>query len=249
MNDIAIGRLARNFRHRLQLRQADVGKRAKMSQGLVSLIERGHLDRIPLRRLRRLFAVFDAEVVVVIRWRGGDIDRLTDADHAALAESIARRLSGTGWEVQPEVSFSEFGERGSIDLLAWHAETRTLLIIEIKTEIAAVESTLRIHDMKVRLAPAIARTRFGWDPASVGRLLVLPDERTPRRQIERHAALFDRAYRLRNVAVGRWLAKPDGQMSGLIFASSTTRGRTRRGSGGRKRIRVRQSDLPERGAT
>lgn len=34
----------------------------------------------------------------------------------------------------PEVSFSIYGQRGVIDILAWHAATRSLLVIELKTE-------------------------------------------------------------------------------------------------------------------
>lgn len=247
MDDIAIGRVARALRHRLGLRQTDVGERAAMSQGAVSLVERGKLDRLPLRRLRRLLAVFDAELVVVVRWRGGDLDRLLDAGHARLAEVMTRRLTDAGWQVQPEVSFSEYGERGSIDLLAWHPSTRTLLVIELKTEIASVEETLRVHDVKCRLAPRIARQRFGWTVAHVGRLLVLPDERTPREHIDRHNAVFQRAYEMRTVAVRRWLADPAGSMTGIMFVRPTTGRRTRRGSAGRKRVRVPRVSPVERG--
>jgi transcriptional regulator with XRE-family HTH domain len=213
MRDIVVGLVGRALRHRLGMRQADVSVKAEMSQGEVSLVERGHLDRVSLRRLRKLFAAYDADVILLVRWRGGDVDRLLDAGHARLGDEMTRRMLADGWEVQPEVSFSEFGERGSIDLLAWHAATRTLLVIELKTEITSLEETLRIHDMKCRLAPVIARKRFGWDATSLGRLLVLPDERTARRQVERHAALLDRVYRLRTVAVRRWLRRPDGPMS------------------------------------
>ncbi len=143
------------------------------------------------------------------------------------------------------MSFSEYGERGSIDLLAWHPATRTLLVVEVKTEIAGVESTLRIHDMKCRLAPKIARARFGWDVRAIGRLLVLPDERTPRRQVERHSTLFERTYRSRTAAVRQWMLRPTGPMSGLMFVSPTTGRRARRGSGGRKRVRVPRSIAPE----
>jgi transcriptional regulator with XRE-family HTH domain len=244
MQDIAVGRIARALRHRLRLRQVDVAARADMSQGLVSLVERGRLDRISLRRLRRLFAEYDAEVVVSIRWRGGAVDRLTDAAHAALGEALTRVLREEGWEVVPEVSYSVFGERGSIDLLAWHPASRTLLVVELKTEIGAVEATLRQHDVKVRLGPEIARKRFGWDVRSVGRLLVLPEERTPRRQVARHANLFERAYRLRTVAVRRWLAAPIGPMSGLMFLTATTRGRARRGPLAPKRIVAPRAGLP-----
>lgn len=248
MDDLAIGRLARALRHRLGIRQRDVGARARMSQDLVSYVERGRLDRLPLWRLRRIFAVFDADVVIVVRWRGGDLDRLVDAAHAQLGELMTRRLREDGWEVHPEVSFSEFGERGSIDLLAWHSSSRTLLVVELKTEIASVEETLRVHDMKCRLAPKIARQRYGWDVRDVGRLLVLPDARTPRDRVHRHAALFSRAYAMRTVAVRRWLRDPRSSMSGLIFLRTTTDVRHRPGAPSRKRIRLPRSRAPERGS-
>jgi Holliday junction resolvase-like predicted endonuclease len=67
-----------------------------------------------------------------------------------------------------------YGERGSIDLLAWHEATRTLLVVEVKTEVASIEATLRKHDEKVRLARRVAADRFGWQATVTSRLLVLP---------------------------------------------------------------------------
>ena len=135
---------------------------------------------------------------------------------------------GAGWSVQPEVSHSVYGERGSIDLLAWHEATRTLLVIELKTEITSIEETLRRHDSKVRLAPGIARERFGWDPAVISRLLVLPEDRTARRRIEEHRATFRRVYPLANAAVKRWLSDPQGSMAGILFLPDTNTARVRR---------------------
>jgi hypothetical protein len=42
------------------------------------------------------------------------------------------------------VTFSIYGERGSIDLLAWHSETRTLLVVELKSELTSIEETLDV---------------------------------------------------------------------------------------------------------
>jgi hypothetical protein len=181
-----------------------------------------------LWRLRSIFRVLDAEVVVFVRWRGGSLDHLLDARHASLAESTILRLLDAGWTVQPEVSYSVFGERGSIDLLAWHEGTRTLLVIELKTELTSIEETLRRHDAKVRLAGGIARERFGWDAVAVARLLVLPEDRTTRRRIEHHRATFNRVYPLRNAAVKRWLSNPRGPMAGILFLPDTTEARVRR---------------------
>jgi hypothetical protein len=43
---------------------------------------------------------------------------MLDAAHGRLGESVTRWLVAAGWEVRPEVSFSRWGERGAIDLLA-----------------------------------------------------------------------------------------------------------------------------------
>jgi Holliday junction resolvase-like predicted endonuclease len=77
-------------------------------------------------------------VDVTPRWRGGELDRLLNARHAQLSGNVLRWLERSGWQVAPEVSFSIYGERGFIDLFAWHAPTRTLLVIEIKTEIVEI---------------------------------------------------------------------------------------------------------------
>ncbi len=124
MNDVQVGRSLRALRHRRRWRQEDVGATAGISQDLVSLAERGRIDAMPLRRLRSLAAALDADVVVTIRWRAGDLDRLLDEGHAAMVGLLSERLERLGWDIRPEVTYSIYGERGSIDLLAWHAATR-----------------------------------------------------------------------------------------------------------------------------
>jgi transcriptional regulator with XRE-family HTH domain len=228
MDDLLVGRVARVLRQRLGWRQEDVARNAACSQDEVSLLERGRIERMSLWRLRSLFRVFDADVVILVRWRGGSLDRLLDARHASLADAMIGRLVGAGWVVQPEVSYSVYGERGSIDLLAWHEASRTLLVIELKTEVTSIEETLRRHDSKVRLGPGIARERFGWDPAVVARLLVLPEDRTARRRVDRHRTTLRRVYPLETSGVKRWLREPTGgAVGGILFLSDTTRSRVR----------------------
>ena len=144
-----------------------MARRAAVSQALVSRIERGNADGVTVATLRRLLAAVDADLWLQVRWRGGELDRLLDEGHASLTGDTVQLLSAHGWEVRVEVSFSTYGERGSIDLLAWHPPTRTLAVGEVKTEITSVEETLRTHDMKVRVGARIARERFGWATASV----------------------------------------------------------------------------------
>src|SRR5829696_10081033 len=114
-----------------------------------------------------------------------------DEGHATLVGRAVEMLQSLGWETRSEVSFSVYGERGSIDVLAWHAPTRTLLVVEVKSELNSVEETLRVHDAKLRLAPRIAAERFGWHAIATARVLVLPDLSTARRRVARHRAVLD----------------------------------------------------------
>ena len=237
--DIKLGARFRAIRHRLGWRQADLARRAGVSQSLVSLLERGHVDRLSVVNIRRIALALDADVVMQLRWRGGDLDRLVDEGHAALVGTIAQLLRRAGWSVRIEVSYSVYGERGSIDVLAWHPATQTLLVVEVKTELTNIEATLRKHDEKARLAPTVARQQAGWHASHVGRLLVLPQQSTARRRVERHASVMGLAYATRGAAARRWLTAPEGPTSSLLFitvpanapgSNSVSRKRIRRAS-------------------
>ncbi|CAN5795643.1 hypothetical protein BH24CHL5_BH24CHL5_04010 [soil metagenome] len=239
VDDQRVGRIVRVLRHRRGWRQCDVAQRAGLTQHDISRVERGYAGLMSVVKLRRVAAALDADLVVTVRWRGGEIDRLLDEGHAALVGWVMATLTRMGWEVRPEVSYAIGGERGSVDVLAWHAATRTLLVVEVKTELTSVEETLRRHDAKQRLAAELGAGRFGWAaPSSVCRLLVLPDLSTPRRHVARHAAVLDHAYRLRGAAARAWLRKPDGPVSALVFAPLTRGARGRRGAISRKRVRT-----------
>jgi hypothetical protein len=153
-------------------------------------------------------------------WQGEGLDRLLDADHAATVEAVVRTLLGEGWLVATEVSFNVWGERGSIDILAFHPGTRILLVIEVKSVVPDVQATLMTLDRKERLAIEIARER-GWDAIAVARLLVIRDDRTARRRIEEHAATFGNAFPDRIGRIRAWLRapKPTRPLRGLWFLS------------------------------
>ena len=96
----------------------------------------------------------------------------------AASSRAAELLQSLGWQTRSEVSYSVYGERGSIDVLAWHAPSRTLLVVEVKigahlgrgdASRARCEAAPCAADRRrtVRLAPA----------AATARLLVLPDLR------------------------------------------------------------------------
>jgi transcriptional regulator with XRE-family HTH domain len=241
MDDRHFGGRVRAVRLRLAWRQCDVAAKAGLSRSTVQRIERGQLDKMALAHVRAVLRALDMDLELVPRWRGGELDRIADEGHAALVGLVADILENDGWTVVSEASFSIYGERGSIDLLAWHAPTRTLLVVEVKTSLNSVEETLRRIDVKVRLAPRIARERFGWEPISVGSLLALPDDAASRRRVARHDPVLRRAFPIRGREARTWVRSPAGPAGVLLFLSDALRaGRIRR-IAPRRRVRRRVS--------
>lgn len=175
----------------------------------------------------------------MILWRGPALERLLDARHAALVDASATRLRRWGWQVIPEVTYSIFGERGSIDLLGNREDHRAVVVEEVKSELTRAEETLRKLDEKVRLtAERIARERLGWTPAVVGRILVLPDADRARREIREHAAVFDVSLPARGAEVRAWLRDPSGPMAGILFVADIDRNGRNVARPGAQRVRV-----------
>jgi hypothetical protein len=121
--------------------------------------------------------------------------------------------------VATEASFNIRGERGTIDILAFHRPTGSLLVIEIKSVVPDLQAMFGVLDRKARLATDIAR-EHGWLVRSVSRLLVLPDDRTARRRVQQHSATFEATLPARNVEVRRWLGAPAGRLAGLLFLTN-----------------------------
>jgi hypothetical protein len=157
--------------------------------------------------------VLDVRVDVRAFSRNGDLDRLVNARHSRLHESVARYLRTLpAWLFEPEVSFAIWGERGVVDILAWHAKRRVLLVIELKTAIVDVNELVGTFGRKVRLAIEIAR-RHGWDvpnDATVAGWVVVEDSRTNRRHMAAHSAMLRAAYPQDGRSIRGWLARPKG---------------------------------------
>ena len=161
----------------------------------------------------------DARIDSIVRWRGADLGRLLDARHAGMHESMAGLLGSLdGWQFEPEVSFSIYGERGLIDILAWHPGRRMLLVIELKTEIVEVSGLLGSMDQRRRLAAGIVR-RFGWDPVAVSTWVVIAESRTNRRALAAHASVLRAKFPADGRRIRRWLRDPVDRIDALGFLS------------------------------
>lgn len=233
MDVVRFGLGMRALRRRRGLTLRRLSDETKVSSSAIQRIERGRADRVPVHVLIRVTAALGASVSVKLLYQGEALDRLLDAAHADLVDATVALLGRDGWEVATEVSFNIRGERGSIDILAFHRPSGSLLVIEVKSVVPDLQAMFWGLDRKARLASDIARDR-GWRVTTVSRLLVLPTDRTARRRVERHAATFDAALPSRTTAVRRWLRRPSGTMAGVLFLASnrnTPRHRVSRSTG------------------
>ena len=183
VDDLRFGNTIRAARLKRAWRQVDLARRADVSQTVVSRVERGQIPEMTLAVLRRVAAALEIRLELLPRGRGAELDRLLNARHSALHESVASVLAHDfpDWVMASEVSFSIWGERGVIDLLLWHPERRALLIIEFKTELVDVGDLLSTMDRRRRLAAQIVKSR-GWRPENgldLGDRCRVSDQRSP----------------------------------------------------------------------
>jgi transcriptional regulator with XRE-family HTH domain len=237
MDGKRVGRAFRVVRIRKRMRQSDVAAAAGVSTSTVSRIEHGSLGRVPVGTLLGIADVLGMSVSLTVAWEGAELDRLLGGRHSAMHEVVARMIAGLdGWEQAPEVSFSIFGERGLIDILCWHAATRTLLVIELKTELADVQATVGALDRKVRLASQVAGER-GWRPAVVAGWLLIAEGATNRRRVEAHRTMLRNAYPVDGRSMAAWLRAPSGAVRAMSFLSDPRLVGTTTGLAPVKRVR------------
>ena len=131
-------------------------------------------------------------------WNGEGLDRLLDADHAAIVELVARELRTLDvarWLVAVEVSFNIRGERW----LDRHpgvppARRGMLLVVEVKSVVPDVQATSVMLDRKVAARARDRRELGAGRGVAVGRILVVRDGRTSRRRVAAHEATFAAAF-------------------------------------------------------
>jgi transcriptional regulator with XRE-family HTH domain len=197
-------------------RQVDLALRARVHRSVISNIERGHLEGIAIGTLLNVARALEIQVTFTTRWRAGDLDRLISGKHAGLHEGVARWFDTElpEWILAPEVSYSINGERGVIDILAWHPRRRALLVIELKTDIVDVNELVGSMDRRRRLAWRIARDR-GWEPLTVSTWVLVAGGHTNRARLRGHRTMLRNAFPIDGRAMAGWLRRPDREVKGL----------------------------------
>jgi transcriptional regulator with XRE-family HTH domain len=233
-----LGARLRAVRIRRGWRQVDLADRVGVDRSVISRLERGAVESASLGTLLAVARGLDVQITITARSRGADLDRLVHSHHAALHESVARWFESElpGWVLEPEVSFSIYGERGIIDILAWHAEHRALLVIELKTDVVEIETLISQMGQRRRLAREIAAER-GWDPLTVSVWVIVGGGRTNRARLARHRAVLRNAFPTDGRTVGSWLRHPDRAISALSLWDRPRDGTAVGGCAARHRVR------------
>jgi hypothetical protein len=186
----------------------------------------------------RVAATLEIRVDWMPRWRGGELDRMLNSGHAAMHEAAALELKGSEWLLSSEVTFAIYGERGVIDILAFHTSTGALLVIELKTDIVDVQGLIGAVDRYRRLAPQIARER-GWDCRSVSCWVLLRDMPSNHRRLAAHATVLRNAFPDDGRRMRGWLRRPAGTVAALSFLSDSHARKASAASAGVRRVRRR----------
>ena len=219
MDDLRVGLVLRAVRRRIGWRQQDVADRARVSQKLVSLAEAGQLERLSIASLRAIGRVLEVRMQVEPLWRGGQLPRLLDGEHAALVNTVAAIMRRRGWQILVEYTFNHFGDRGSVDLVGWQPPYRALVIVEVKSRITDVQDLHAAMGRKRRIVPTLLAGERGWRATSVGQLLVVGEASAQRRLVARHAEIFSSTFPNGGRSARSWLAHPIGPLSALWLLS------------------------------
>lgn len=236
MDALRLGSVIRAVRLRKRWRQADVAAAARASTATVSRVERGSFERISVGMLLRIAASLEIRIDWLPRWRGGELDRMLNSGHAAMHEAAALELGRTGWLATAEATFGIYGERGAIDILAFHPPTGGLLVIELKTDLVDVQALIGAVDRYRRLAPRIASER-GWVATSVSCWVLLRDTPSNHRRLAAHATVLRNAFPNDGRRMRRWLRRPVGPIAALTFLSDSHARRVSGSTSGVQRVR------------
>jgi transcriptional regulator with XRE-family HTH domain len=190
---MAIALAVADLRQTLGWTQAELGRRAHLSQSFVSRVEHALLPDLSLVDATRLLEAMGARLTVGVSAPFlADRELQRDPAHARCTAYVAARLKRDGWLTATEVEIGGDRSRGWIDLLAYHPDCRLMLVIEIKTEIrdlGAIERTLGWYEREAW----VAARRLGWRPNKVvGCLFLLATEMNEARISDNQASFSAR---------------------------------------------------------
>lgn len=242
---VRVGAIVRDARQARGISMTELGTRSGISRQMVAAVESAQANP-SLDVIAALFDGLDIELDVVARGPAViDRPRRGDAAHALCSAYVQRRLEAAGWQVAREVRFEDGRYVGWIDLLAFHAPTETLLVIEVKTQIDDVGAIERSIDWHIRCARRAAE-RLGWRARAVGAWVTALASDEVEEELRRNRALWAVAFPRRARDMALTAASPEVIVEGRGLALIDPRSR-RRDWLIRARVDGRRSPPPYRG--
>jgi len=203
-----IGRAIRSSRVEVGWSQRELAERLGTSQASISRLESGSGPYLDVRLASAALQLLGIRMQLdgaTLGLAGRREQR--DLVHAKCCGHVARRLAGLGWEVRQEVEVGTGRYRGWIDLLAYRGTDRSVLCVEVKTEIDDVGRIQRTLSWYEREAWVAAR-RLGWRTHNVrSSLLVLCSTENDAR-VRSNREILQQTFPARARELGRWLAEP-----------------------------------------
>lgn len=204
----ALGRLLRDARIVVGWSQRELAQRAGTSQSAIWRLETARPGRVDLAVVERALAALGLR-----GWIGvddlavQDRQRQRDGVHAVLNGFVSRRLTRLGWSTRTEVQIGGDRPRGWIDLLAYRAADRSMLVEETKCELPDMGGLQRRLAFYEREAWEAARNE-GWRPRRVSVLVVALDSASLAARMLDNRDLLRQAFPAPIAGMSAWLSDP-----------------------------------------
>lgn len=146
--------------------QRQLAARAGVSQSLVAIAEAGR-PGASIESLERMAAALglrialDSRPPVIVGDR-----RQVDAAHARCEGALRTALARSGLACLTEVAVADGPVRGWIDLVAYRAATRRLVVVEVKTQLTDLGGLERQVELYARTCLPATRA-LGWRPSEI----------------------------------------------------------------------------------
>jgi transcriptional regulator with XRE-family HTH domain len=198
--------VSREVRVQLRLTQGEVAAAAHVSRGYIAGIEAGTANPT-LDVVERIGSVLGLDTNLILRPPLLiETSPQRDLVHARCIAYVERRIRSAGWETAREVEIVQARSHGWIDIVAFHPRSKTLLVIEVKTQLVDLGSVERQVGWYTRAAGDAARRR-GWTPhRTVAWLLVLASAEVDR-VIATNRHLLGTAFPMRARGMLGWLSE------------------------------------------
>jgi len=191
---IRLGELVRDARELVGWTQGELARRSRSSQAVISRLENGLADVLDVLLVERVLDALGMRSELHVEGRHlGDRRRQREPVHARMTGFLAGQLARRGFVPALEMEVGAGSVRGWIDLMAFRAADRALIVDETKgdlPDVGAFQRSLAFYEREARAAA----NRLGWNPTRVVVLATMLDSATMAQRLMDNRELLTRAF-------------------------------------------------------